>query len=121
MRSVTNERKLGPGRLEQQVDRGIGALSNLLKIGPAVRAPMMNQALRAIGGLHRDPASWDVSTALARLPWGSEPFDAPEARPPAGFDGAWPQAAELDPRLYPPVIQIDRSDARDHLWSNAAR
>lgn len=116
-----NAKKLGPGRFEQQVDRGLGLLSSLLKIGPAVRAPAMHRVLRAISVLERDPAGWDVSTALARLPWGAGPFEAPPAQRPAGFDGAWPQAAELDPRLYPAVIHIDRSDTRDHLFNNAAR
>ena len=99
----------------------LGMLTMALKVGPAIRKSKAYPVLERLGVLQRDPTSWGVSTALRELPWGAQPFEAPPAEPPMGFDGPWPQTCGLDPRLYPAVIHIDREDAHDHLRANAAR
>lgn len=112
---------ISPTHREQEFDRYLGMLTMALKLGPAVRKPRMYTMLERVGVLQRDPASWEVSTALRELPWGAKPFEAPPAEPPTGFDGPWPQDCGLNQRLYPAVIHIDRKDKHDHLRKNATR
>jgi hypothetical protein len=112
---------VGPTHRVQQLDRMLGMLTVALKVGPAVHKSRAYPMLERLGVLQRDPASWEVSTALSELPWGAQPFKAPPAEPPIGFDGPWPQTCGLDPRLHPAVIHIEREDSHDHLRNNAAR
>jgi hypothetical protein len=73
---------VGPTHRVQQLDRMLGMLTVALKVGPAVHNSRAYPVLERLGVLQRDPASWEVSTALSELPWGAQPFEAPPAEPP---------------------------------------
>jgi hypothetical protein len=113
--------RLGPSPREQQLDRALGALAGALKVGPAVRAPVLHDVLHRLGVLQRHPDAWEQSALYERLPWGAQRLAAPAPAPPPGIDGPWPQRPELAPALYPPVLNLEGSETRDHFESNVAR
>lgn len=120
-RSAGRPPRVGPSPREQSLDRALGALVHTLKVGPAVRAPVLHDMLHRLGVLQRHPDEWEQSALYERLPWGGERMEAPAPRVPPGLDGPWPQPAELDPALYPAVLNLAASEVRDHLAHNVAR
>lgn len=110
------------GRLDRHdVDRALGAAVSVLRVGPAARSPMMNKALRGLGVLAQPPESHPESARLDRMPWGAGRFPSPPPSPPRGFDGPWPQAPEVDPGFYPPVLNLGDEERAEHFKYNAAR
>lgn len=113
--------RVGPSHDEQQLDRMLGAVINKLKIGPAIREPLLHDVLHHVGVMQQHPDEWEQSTLYDKLPWGAERLRAKRPAPPPGLDGPWPQHPELDPELYPAVLNLDSSEIRDHFLHNVAR
>ena len=107
--------------LGRQIERGVGFVVGLTKRGPASRDPRLHDLLLRAGVLQRDPSSWEDSPILDGLPWGAERVKAPPATPPLALEGPWPQAPVFDPEMYPPVLNIDPADRKDHFLHNVTR
>src|SRR5262249_20902051 len=107
--------------LPHELIRGVGLVSVLTRTGPASRRPWSHRILKRAGVLAKLPATWADSPRLATMPWGAGPVSAPAPRPPAGFDGAWPQHPVVDPGFSAPVIGLDPSDRHAHQRFNVLR
>lgn len=111
-----------PGRADPYArTRSLGRFAGSFKIGPATRVSTAYQALVRMGVLQRAPDSWADSPRVARMPWGSEPIEAPPPRVPDALEGPWPQRAVIDPDFYAPVLNVPPEDLRDHVDFTVAR
>ncbi|MFT3768340.1 MAG: hypothetical protein QM820_23060 [Minicystis sp.] len=105
----------------QHVNRAAGVVIGALKVGPAVPSSTLYRALQRIGVLQTDPARWEESPAITRLPWGAERVAAPAPELPPGVRGPWPQAPHVGSGFYPAVLNIPDADRLEHFKYNVAR
>lgn len=100
--------------LHGELMRSLGLVMRRTRLSVAARDPFFNGLLHRAGVLARAVTSWDDEALLEPMPWGSGRYPAPPAKPPAGYEGVWPQAPVVNPGFCAPVLHLPPEERRQH-------